>query len=387
MRSNRSRLLFVLASVLALLLLTALKGPILAPGRDPATKALAIFTEVLNLTRSNYVEPVQVSSLLEGAYDGVTDAIDPFSYYIPPDKMAKYRAFQSAHRLDTGLVVGRRLGAPYVVSAAEGSPAEAAGLRPGDVILAIDGASTRNQSLWEIEAGISGPEGSSVRLKLIRAGEDRESEITVGRRPYKPADVAGKTEESIPVLRVPNFEKGTADALRADLEKLSPRPSAVVLDIRNCAGGEVEEAVRAASLLLPSGPVAKLSGKKVAAQELMTRGSRVWDGKVFVLVDDGTAGPAEIFAGALGDRIQATLVGEPTAGMGISQRLIPMPSGGALYLTVAQYTTPEGTEFAGKGLRPTVRVDLFPDDTVPGRDPILKRALELARGGPARPAA
>ncbi len=387
MKSNRSRLLFVLASALALVLLTALKGPILAPGRDPATRALAIFTEVLNLTRNNYVEPVEVGTLLDGAYDGVTDAIDPFSYYVPPDKMDKYRAYESSRQQDCGLVVGRRLGAPYVVSAVQGSPAEAAGLLPGDVLLGIDGVTTRNQALWEVEAALAGPEGSSVRLKVLRGGEEHELEFTVARRPYKPSAVAEKTVESIPVLRIPSFEKGAADALREELVRLSPRPSAVILDLRNCASGDVEEAVRGASLFVPEGPVTKLEGKKVPPRDFPTKGARVWDGKVLVLVDDGTGGPAEIFAGALGDRIPATLVGEPTAGMGISQKLISMPSGGALYLTVAEYTTPSGKEFAGKGLKPTVRVDLFPDDTAPGRDPILKRAIELARGDSPRPSA
>lgn len=388
MKSNRSRLLFVLASTAALFLLTALKGPILAPGRDPATKALAIFTEVLNLTRNNYVEPVDVSTLLEGAYDGVTDAIDPFSYYVPPDKMARYRAFKAARILDTGLVLGRRLGAPYVVASILGSPAEAAGLRSGDVILAVDGATTRNQSLWEIESRISGPEGTSVKVKILRGGEEHESEVTVARRAYEAAAVTARTEESIPVLRVPSFQKGAAARLREELEKLGPAgAAAVILDLRSCATGDVEEAVRAASFFVPAGTVAKLSGKKVPVREFSAQGDRIWKGKTVLLVDDGTAGAAEVFAGALQDRAGATMVGEPTAGMGISQKLIPMPSGGALFLTVAQYTTPSGTEFTGKGLKPTVRVDLFPEDSAQGRDPILKRGIELAHEGPAKPAA
>jgi carboxyl-terminal processing protease len=387
MKSNRSRLFFVLASVLALLLLMALKGPILAPGRDPAAKALAIFTEVLNLTRSNYVEPVEISSLLDGAYDGVTDAIDPFSYYVPPDKMAKYRAFKASNALDAGLVLGRRLGAPYVVAAVPGSPAEAAGLRSGDVILAVDGATTRNQSLWEVEAQVSGPEGTTVKVKVIRSGDEKESEFSVVRRPYQPSAPTGRTEETIPVFRIPAFARGSASRLKEELEKLSGKPPAVIVDLRDSAAGEVEEAARAASLFVPSGAVAKLSGKKVPTRELSTQGSRVWEGKAILLVDGGTGGPAEVFAGALADRAKAVLVGETTAGMGIQQKLIAMPSGGALYLTIAQYTTPSGTEYTGKGLKPSVRVDLFPDDTAQGRDPILKRAIELARGDSAKPAA
>jgi carboxyl-terminal processing protease len=387
MRSNRSRLLFVFASSLALLLLTALKGPILAPGRDPATKALAIFTEVLNLTRSNYVETVDVPTLMGGAYAGVTDAIDPFSYYIPPDQMARYKSFTSSHAAGTGLVLGRRQGAPYVVSTVEGSPAASAAIHAGDLILAVDGNSTRNLALWEIEAAMQGPAGSSVKVKVLRSGDDREAEITIPRRAYEVPSVSHRLEKAIPVVRVPLFQKGSAEELKAELEKLPSRDAAVIIDVRNAAGGDVEEAIRAASLFVPPGDVVKLSGKKVPEKAFPAEGSRIWQGRAIILVDNGTGGPAEVFAGALKDRSGASLVGEPTAGMGVVQRLVSMPSGGALYLTVAEYSTPSGTGLSGRGLSPTVRVDVFPDDAAPGFDPILERALKLAREEPVKAAA
>ena len=387
MRSNRSRLLFVLASVAALVLLTALKGPVLAPpGRDPVLKPLAIFTEVLNLTRSNYVEPVDVSTLLAGAYDGVTDAIDPYSYYVPGDRMARYRAFEASRPLDSGLVLGRRGGFAYVVAPVPGSPADAAGIKSGDVILAIEGTPTRNQALWEIESAISGPEGSSVSLKVLRGGDEREVTVPIVRKRYTPAAVAARDEERIPVIRIPYFAPGAAAAVEKALRGASGA-SAVVVDVRDSAGGDVDEAVRAASLFIPSGTVAKLSGKKIPARDYATVGSRAWSGRTIVLVDGGTGGAPEIFAGALHDRAQAELVGEPTAGMAIVQRLLPMSSGGALYLTVGEYVSPSGTELTGKGLRPTARVDIFPDDSGPANDVILKKALEIAHGAPAKAAA
>jgi carboxyl-terminal processing protease len=384
MKSNRSRFAFVIASLTALVLLTALKGPVLSPGRDPVLKPLAIFTEVLNLTRSNYVEPVDVSTLLAGAYDGVTDAIDPFSYYVSGDRMSRYRAFEASKPLDSGLVLGRRGGFAYVVAPVPGSPADAAGIKSGDVILAIDGTPTRNQALWEIESSVSGPEGSTVALKVLRGGDEREVTVKLARKRYTPSAVSQRAEDRVPVIRIPYFAPGTAAAVEKILKTSAPS-GAVIVDVRDSAGGDVEEAVRTASLFIPAGAVAKLSGKKIPARDYDTVGNRAWSGKTIVLIDAGTGGAPEIFAGALHDRADAPLVGEPTAGMGIVQRLLPMSSGGALYLTVGEYVSPSGAELTGKGLRPTARVDLFPDDA--GGDAILKKAVEIAHGATAKAAA
>lgn len=388
MKSNRSRLAFVVASLAALVLLTALKGPVLAPpGRDPVLKPLAIFTEVLNLTRSNYVEPVDVSTLLAGAYDGVTDAIDPYSYYVPGDRMAKYRAFEASRPLDSGLVLGRRGGFAYVVAPVPGSPAETAGIKSGDVVLAIEGASTRNQALWEIQSAIAGPEGSTVALKVLRGGDEKEVTVRLARRRYAPAGVSQRARDGVSVIRIPYFAPGTSAAVEKALRALAPGGPAVIIDVRDSAGGDVDEAVRAASLFIPPGAVAKLSGKKIPGREYTTVGPRVWSGKTIVLIDGGTGGAPEVFAGALHDRAAAELVGEPTAGMGIVQRLLPMSSGGAIYLTVGEFVSPSGTELTGKALKPTARVDLFPDDSGSSDDAILKKALEIAHGAPAKAAA
>lgn len=387
MKSNRSRVLFLLASLSALVLLTALKGPILAPGRDPVMKPLAIFTEVLNITRSNYVEPVDISTLLAGAYDGVTDAIDPYSYYIPAGSMSRYRSFESSHALDGGLVLGRRGGFAYVVAPVPGSPAESAGIKSGDVILEVEGLSARNESLWETQARLAGPEGSSVSIKVLRGGDERELTVRIARRKFEPSRVAGRTEDGISVVRIPYFQPGASASLREAIGLLPNRSATLIVDVRDSAGGDPEEAVRAASLFVEPGPVAKLSGKKIPERAFSSTASPVWKGRTIVLIDGGTGGAPEIFAGALFDRNHAELVGESTAGMAIVQRLLPMSSGGALYMTVGQYLTPSGIELTGRGLKPTARVDLFPGDGTALTDPVLKKALEIAHSATAKAAA
>jgi carboxyl-terminal processing protease len=273
-----------------------------------------------------------------------------------------------------------------VVAPVPGSPAEVAGVKPGDVILSMDGVPSRNQSLWEIEARLSGPEGSTTSLRLLRGGDEREVTVRVARKAYQPAEVTRKLEQQIPVIRIPYFQPGVAVAVKRQLESLPTSPAAVIVDVRDSAGGDVEEAVRTASLFIPSGEVTKISGKKITGKTFSTSGAQVWKGKTIVLIDNGSGGPPEIFAGALHDRAGSDLVGEPTAGMAIVQKLLPMSSGGALYMTVGEYVTPGGTELTGRALRPTVRVDLFPGEKSEG-DPVIRRAVELARGVAPKPAA
>jgi len=385
-KSNRARVAFVVGSAAGLLLLTALKAPILPPGPDPILKPLAIFTEVLNLTRSNYVESVDVGNLLQGAYDGVTDAIDPFSYYVPEDKMGRYRAFRKARAVNPGFVLGRRGGLVYVVAPIAGSPADRAGFQTGDIVLAVDGKTTRNEALWEVESRLAGAEGSTVSIKYLRSGEDGEMEASL-KRESGPESKATKTvADGVAVIRIPSFGDGTASDLARLLGSI-PAGEPLILDIRDNAGGDVPEAVRSVSLLIPPGEAARITGKTEPERSVPTEGKRIRSGRTLVLIDSGTAGAAEVFAGALHDRGPADLVGESTAGMGVIQKLVPMDSGGALYLTVAEYRTPEGTELTGKSLDPTARVDIYPGDTSGGKDPILRRALDLAAAGAPKAAA
>src|SRR5712692_1445085 len=161
MRNNRSRLLFVIGSVAALVSIRAVTNPN-GPSRDPATRALSIFSDVLSLARQNYVEPVDTRVLLEGAYDGMSDALDPFSYYVPASERAAYRAQAGSGAVGPGVVIARRGGFPYVVAPVPGSPADKEGVKPSDLLDGIDGKPVRNAPLWKVKSALDGPEGTNV---------------------------------------------------------------------------------------------------------------------------------------------------------------------------------------------------------------------------------
>ncbi len=207
---------------------------------DALYRPLGLFTEVLGLVRSNYVEPVELKPLLSGAFSGMTEALDPFSEYVPPDKMAAFTAWEASKEkkdvVDTGLVLARRFGYPVVVAAVEGSPAAAAGVKSDDVVEKVDGQLTRNMPLWELDAKLSGKAGGRVRLEVVREGKPRHRTIDIVRASWSPATPSAQRVDGETVVRIPSFTPGAAAAIRKILEPLD-KTHALILDVRNNATG------------------------------------------------------------------------------------------------------------------------------------------------------
>jgi carboxyl-terminal processing protease len=386
MKSNRSRLAFVVISLCALVSLRAVAGPDGA-GRDPATRALSIFSEVFSLTRSNYVEPADTRVLLEGAYDGMSDALDPFSYYVPASAMAAYKAQQASGAASAGIVFARRGGYPYVVGPLPGSPAEKAGVKAGDLIDTVDGKPLRNAPYWQIKAALEGPEGSACEIGVFRGGDEKRLTISVTRARFDPPAPSTTWERDLAVVKIPAFTPATAAAVKKELDEAARRSiGTVILDLRGSIGGDAADAAPVASLFVGKGTIATIQARKVVGKSLEGSGEPAWKGRVVILIDDSTAGPAEVLAAALHDRAKATTVGETTVGMAIVQRSIPTGEGGTLYMTVGRYVAPNGQVLGGKGLTPDERVLVFPGESSE-RDPILERGLDIARNAAARKAA
>ncbi len=387
MKSNRSRLLFLVGSVAALVSIRAVSNPT-SLKRDPATRALAIFSDVLSLTRQNYVEPVETRTLLQGSYDGMSDALDAFSYYVPASERAAYRAQESSGAISPGIVLARRGGLPYVVAPLPGSPAEKAGIKPGDLIDTVEGKQVRNSPLWKVKAALEGPEGSHVELLLFRGGDERRVKVDVARSRFQPPAASTRWERDVAIVRIPTFTPESAGALRQAADEANRRSiTRMIVDLRGTIGGEIAQAGPAAAVFTGKGPVAKVVSRKVVLAPLEASGERAWKGRTVILTDDATGGPAEVFAAAVHDRAEGTTVGEATVGMAIVQRPVATEAGGTLYMTVGRYVSPSGAVLGGKGLAPDERVLVFPGEAE-SKDPILTRGLEVVRGAsPSRRAA
>jgi carboxyl-terminal processing protease len=381
---TKKRIAFLSLSVA--LMVTLLAGALFgqSPQKANVYRYLSIFHEVFDLVRSNYVDTPSSDALMEGAFSGVTDAIDEFSYYVPPAQMNAYKGFTDVEDNKLGMVVSKRFGYAYLIAPVVGSPAEKAGLERGDFIEAIDGQSTSKMAVWQIRAALQ--KDRPVKLQVLRGGETKRSTITVQPGSFHPVAPLNDTFGSVAYVKIPYFEEGSAAQFRAALEDARKRNiRKLIVDLRGNAGGSVEEAILAADDLLTSGLITSLEGRKIEAKRWQADRATAYDGDVHVLTDISTASGAEVFAAAIRGNNRGKVVGVTTYGKAIVQKFIQLPSGGGVQMTVARYTTPDLKAITDTGIKPDVIVDLSaqaieePAGTAKKdkEDLILEKALEL----------
>ena len=354
---TKKKIAFLSLSVV--LMLTLLAGAVFgqATQKGNVYRYLSTFSEVFELVRSNYVEQVSSEQLMDGAFAGVTDAIDEFSYYVPPIEMPAHAGFQDVDDNGIGLVVSRRFGYAYVVSAVPGSPADKAGVERGDFIEKINGKATTKMPVWQVRNALRSSQ--PIKLQVLHGGQTKRSELTVTPGAFHPLRVESSTISGIAYIKVPYFEQGTAAEFKAALDDARKRNvRKLIVDLRGNAGGSVEEAIKAADELLTSGVITALEGRKVEAKKWQADRATSFDGELQVLTDISTAAGAEVFASAIRGNNRGKVVGVTTYGKAIVQRFITLPSGGGVQMTVAHYTTPDLKAITETGVKPDVVVDL-----------------------------
>jgi carboxyl-terminal processing protease len=382
--SPRPRLLVALVStaLTGYVLLGSLLGRVLG---DSTYGQLALFNEVVRHVIEDYVEPVNVDRALAGARLGLTEALDGDSFYLDQEEFLAWQQPQG-DQADVGLLLTRRLGFLMVVAPRPGSPAEKAGVRPGDIVKSIDARHTRPLAPFVGHRLLQGAPGSIVKVTFLRAGSD-PIELSLVRERLAPAAVEGRVlETGTGYVKVPEITGRAAEDIRGEIETL--RRAGVrrlVLDLRGAAFGAPADGVKVAELFLRGGVVARLSGAK-HAEELFSAdpGRSAWDLPVAALVDTGTAGAGELVAAALLDAGRGEVVGQRTFGRAPFQKAVPLPEGG-LVVTVAKYASPKGVAIHGKGVEPSVAVELPEDEdaeaATPARDLVLDKALEVLKQG------
>jgi carboxyl-terminal processing protease len=385
--SHRTRLLLALVStgLIGYIAVGSLLARVLG---DTSYGQLAIFNEVVRLVVDSYVEPVNLDRAMAGARLGMADALDGDSSYLDPEEFRLFQQ-QAPREADgeVGLLLTRRFSFVMVVAARAGSPGEKAGLRPGDILKSIDERHTRPMPSVVADRLLRGAPGSSVKLGVLRAGED-PFEVSVVRERVLPVATSGRmVQGTTGYVQVADFGPTTAEDVRARVEALK-RDGAerLVLDLRGAAWGAPADGVEVAELFLRGGPVTKRVGRRAGEEMLQADAARsAWSGPLVALVGNGTAGPGEVVAAALADAGRAKLVGERTFGRAAESRTVPLPEGG-LVLTVAKYMSPKGTSIHGEGLTPSVPVaaereedEDLPEGTTPP-DRILEKGLEVLDG-------
>lgn len=382
--TSRSRwLLFVVSTPLVLV---AAVGGLLGANAAPPPQAqgfthLRVFDDVVSLIMSSYVETVDPDKVLDGAMRGLADSLDPMSAYLTPEEVAQAKSNASLPAGDVGLVVSRQF---YlrIVGVKDGSPAARAGLRTNDFIRGINGTPTREMSAFTGSRLLRGAPGSTVELTVLRGNAAEPHVVTLTREAITtPAISVQKQASGASVVRVSTFAAGTAKALVDAVRQVQQAGGpGVVIDIRGTADGPITEGIEAARAFVASGTVATRA-QRTGDKEVTTAGAGAGalTLKVVLLVSNGTAGAAEVFAAALQDNKRADLVGEPTAGLAADQRLVPLPEGRGLWMTYAQYLAADGEAIHGRGLAPTVAVEapVVPfGDVPPAGDDMLTKAIE-----------
>jgi carboxyl-terminal processing protease len=347
----RLSVLLLSTPVLAFVVVGGLMGHASARADDQDFQHLRVFQDVLQLVRSNYVEEVKVDRVMEGAMKGLADGLDPDSAYLNAAQLKELEAGTPLPDGDVGLELTRQF---YlrVIAARDGSAAAKAGLQTGDYVRGIDGKPTRDMSVYEGTRLLRGQPGSKVTLTIIRGNAADPHEVALVRETPSAPLVSGRLIGDVGYVRISSFRNGVAAALAAQIADLSKAGAkSLVLDVRSTAEGTYENGIAVARLFVKSGTIAFKAGHGDEGHEV-TR-AQPGDGAInlpaVVLITPGTAGPAEIFAAALGDNKRAELVGEHTIGRAGVQKLVKLPEGRGLWLTYARYFRPRGESIQSKG--------------------------------------
>jgi carboxyl-terminal processing protease len=396
----------ILSVSIAIVLFTIAGGlGVRAASNDGAYRQLGVYSEVLSRIRSEYVEEPNIPKVTDGALHGLLESLDPNSSYLTPEEYKLYRTHKREAKGQIGAAISKRFGYAAVISAIPGGPADKAGIENGDILEAIEGKSTREMSLAEIQSMLSGEPGSNVSVSVVRSRRAEPQKITITRNLVSVPPVADKSlEDGIVYIKVDAFTKGKAqeiaNKLRTEQQKGAKK---IILDLRDCAEGDVQEGVATANLFLNHGVITYLQGQKYPRETFNADLNKVVTGlPLVVMVNRGTAGPAEIVAGAILENARGDVLGDKTFGVGSVQKLIEIPDGSALILTVAKYYTPTGKAIQDTAITPNIMVADNSDDFVlpdeednsaqpeqPGKrnlqnDEQLRRAIEVLKNHDAK---
>jgi len=357
--------------------------------QDNSYQPLRVFQEVVNLVVNNYVEPVKNERIMRGALQGLAEGLDADSAWLTPAQVGVVSRAHAPAKGNVGLELTRQY---YlrVIAARDGSPAAKAGLATGDYIRAINGAPTREMSVWAGQQALRGAPGSTLTLTVLRGNAAEPHEITLVREEAPVATVSGRlVRPGVGLIRVAAFTERTAADLRQQAIALRKQGAwHLVVDLRRTAEGAPSLGFASARLFVATGTLGAREGRTVPKQvTATTAGDGIITLPVTVLSDNGTSQAAEVFAAALKGNKRATIVGERTLGRAASQDLVTLPDGSGLWLSTAKFLTPDGASIHEKGLTPDTAVaepDLEFGATSSGTtDPILDKALELLPAAPA----
>lgn len=324
-------------------------------------RLLNLFGDVFERVRNEYVEPVSDEELVEAAINGMLTSLDPHSVYWNTKAFQDMQVQTRGEFGGLGLEVTQENGLVKVVAPIDDTPAQRAGLQPGDLITHLDGEQVMGLTLNEAVEKMRGKPDTPLRLSIRRENTE-PFEVTLTRAIIRIQSVRSKVIDDIGYIRITQFSEKTEAGLKKAFSDIRAETggkiAGYVLDLRNNPGGLLDQAVAVSDAFLERGEIVSTRARRAdETQRFNARSGDLADGlPVVVLINDGSASASEIVAGALQDHRRAILLGTKSFGKGSVQTVIPLPGHGAIKVTTARYYTPSGSSIQAVGIDPDIRV-------------------------------
>jgi carboxyl-terminal processing protease len=327
-------------------------------------ESIQLFTDVLKIVQSNYVEEVDTKKLVYGAINGMLASLDPHSSFLPPDMYKEMKIETKGSFGGLGIEISIKDGFLTVISPIEDTPAYRVGIKAGDQILKIEDKLTKDMSITDAVKRMRGPKGTKVTITIMREGFERPKDFTLVRDIIQVKSIKSRTlDNGYGYVRIAQFQEKTDEDLIKALTNLKKENGGslkgLVLDLRNDPGGLLEQAVKVSDHFISDGLIVYTEGRNQDSKMkfVAQKGNKELGYPMVILINGGSASASEIVAGALQDHKRAVILGTQSFGKGSVQTIIPLSEDSGLKLTTARYFTPKGRSIQAKGITPDIVVE------------------------------
>ena len=328
-----------------------------------------LFGEVLENIKTDYVDDVDQSKMMDSAINGVLQSLDPYSAYMSPELFKEMQTDTKGEFGGLGIEIGMESGVVKVISPIDDTPAAKAGIKAGDYIVKIGGEQVQGKSLLEAVKLMRGPVGSSIDLTVRRKNVKKPIEFKIVRKVIEIQSVSSKilgNEKNLGYIRLKSFNENSDKQFLKSIKNLEKKSKikGYVLDLRNNPGGLLTQAINITDYFLDDGEIVSTKGRKIAETRkfFARKGDEVNGKPIVVIINNGSASASEIFAGALKDHKRAIILGESSYGKGSVQSIIPLKNGGGMRLTISKYYLPSGKSISEVGVTPDIFVEEIEED-------------------------
>ena len=340
-------------------------------GKNDLYEKIDLFGEVLESIKKDYVDDVDQAEIMDSAINGVLQSLDPYSAYMSPELFKEMQTDTRGEFGGLGIEIGMEAGVVKVISPIDDTPAAKAGIKAGDYIVKIGDEQVQGKSLLEAVKLMRGPVGTSIDLTVRRKNVKKPIEFKIIRKIIEVKSVNSKKigkEKNLGYIRLKSFNENSDKQFLKSLKEFEEKSKVkgYVFDLRNNPGGLLAQAINITDFFLDDGEIVSTKGRKTSETRkfFARKGDQIKGKPIVVLINNGSASAAEIFAGALKDHKRAIILGENSYGKGSVQSIIPLKNGGGIRLTISKYYLPSGKSISEVGVTPDILVEEEGEDFI-----------------------